>query len=81
MYVQSNTEARSRNHCCRGKTISITYSACTSVSLVIQHAKRIRRIIFSSMAHLALPYFPTLSHNWQQFRGKKNVLNTKCVFI
>jgi hypothetical protein len=26
MYVQRNIEARSRNHCCRGKAISITYS-------------------------------------------------------
>ena len=29
MYVSHNIEARSRNHCCRGKAISITYlSVC-----------------------------------------------------
>jgi hypothetical protein len=43
MYVRDVTEARSRNHSCRGKGISITYSECVSVALVIQHAKRMRR--------------------------------------
>ena len=28
MYVQRNIEARSRNHCCRWKAVSITYSEC-----------------------------------------------------
>ena len=44
---KSNTEARSRNYCCRGKAISITHSECVSVALVIQDAKRMRRIISS----------------------------------
>jgi hypothetical protein len=35
-----NIEACSCNHCCRGNTISITYSQCVSVALVIRHAKR-----------------------------------------
>ena len=35
---------RSRNHCCREKAISITYSECVFVTLVIQDAKRMRRI-------------------------------------
>ena len=25
MYIQSNTELRSRNHCCHGKAVSITH--------------------------------------------------------
>jgi len=33
-YVYRNTEARSRNHCCRGKGISITHSECVYVALV-----------------------------------------------
>jgi hypothetical protein len=40
-----NIGARSRNHCCRENAINITYSECVSVALVIQHAKRMRRII------------------------------------
>jgi hypothetical protein len=30
-----NIEARSWNHCCRGKAISVTYSECVSVALII----------------------------------------------
>ena len=47
MYVQGTTKASSLSHCCRGKAISIKYSECVSVTLVIQHAKRIYLIILS----------------------------------
>jgi hypothetical protein len=33
-----NIEAHSRNNCCRGKAIRITYSDCVFVASVIQHA-------------------------------------------
>ena len=36
--------------------------ACTSESLLIQHAKRMRRITLSSVASLAPPHFSTLSY-------------------
>ena len=38
MYVQLNIAARSCNHCCREKSLSITYSECVFVALGIQHA-------------------------------------------
>ena len=51
-----------RNHCCSRKAISITYFQCVSVSLRIQHSKRMRRIILSSVVCPALSHFSTLSH-------------------
>jgi hypothetical protein len=45
MYYKFNSDERSRYQCCRGKAISITYSEYVSVALVIQHAKRMRRVI------------------------------------
>jgi len=61
MYVQRNTEVHSRNHCCRGRTITITYSQFVSVALVIQHVMSMRRITLSSVACLAvLCFFPSV---------------------
>jgi hypothetical protein len=59
MYIQRNIEARSRNRCCHGKAINITYSKCVSVVLIIKHATRMRRIILPSVACLAMLYFST----------------------
>ena len=50
MYVHRNIAARSRNHCCRGKAISITYSECVSVALVIQQALRMRHIVICGLS-------------------------------
>jgi hypothetical protein len=60
--VKYTIEARSRNHFCREKSINITHPECVSAVLIIQHAKRMRRIILSSVACPAVPYFSTLSH-------------------
>ena len=53
---ERNNEARSPNHCCRKKAVRITYSECVSVALGIQHAKRMRRIILSSVVCPDLPF-------------------------
>jgi len=57
MYEYRNTEGRSRDHYCSGKAISITYSECVSVALVIRRAKGMRRVIFSPVACPAVQYF------------------------
>ena len=35
MYVWRNTEARSSNHCCSGKAMSITYCVCVCVCVCV----------------------------------------------
>jgi hypothetical protein len=57
-------------HCCRGKAKNNTYYECASVVLVIQHSKRMRRVILSFVASPALLYFFTLSHKRYDFREK-----------
>jgi hypothetical protein len=68
MYLQRNNELRSRNRCCRGKAISITYSECVSVPSVVQHAKRMRLIILSAIEYPGLSYFSKLSHERHDLR-------------
>jgi hypothetical protein len=56
-YVQPNTDARSCHHCYRRRTISIKYSECMFVALLIQHEMRMLHSLLLSVACLAVPYF------------------------
>jgi hypothetical protein len=80
VYVWRNIEARSCNLCCRGKTISITYSECVSVALVIKYAERMGRNILPCVVCPAVQYVSTLYCKLHDFR-KKEVLNIKCVLF
>ena len=51
-----------------------------SVVLVVQHLKRMRRIILSFVATVPVPYCFTLSHKRHDFREIK-LLNMKSVLI
>ena len=60
------------------KQLVLHISVCVCVVLVIQHAKRVRRIILSSVAWLAVPFFSHYVINGTNFGNK--LLNIKCVF-
>ena len=57
-----NIEERSRDHFCCGESITISFSECVSVALVIKYAKRLRLSLLSSVAGLAVQNFSALSH-------------------
>jgi hypothetical protein len=58
----------------------VTYFECVFLALIIQHAKRMRRIILLSVTSLALPYFYTLTHEWH-ILGKKIIERKMCLYI
>ena len=72
-----NIEARSRNYCCRGKAVSITYSDCISAAFFIRHATRVHFIVIGGLSGFT-QYFPRYLTHGTIFGNK--LLNTKCVF-
>ena len=78
-YVQRNNEGISLKQYCCEKAISMKYYECVFVVLVVQGAKPMHRIIFSSVAYLALPYF---FHNFSKKRHdfRKSVILQQLCF-
>jgi len=78
MYVQPNTEALSCNHCCRGKSRSITHFECMFIGLLYpacnMHVPYCH--LWSTPLHFMFPHY---LKNGTIF-GKETLLNTKCVF-
>jgi hypothetical protein len=72
MYVYPNIKKHSRNYCCRGQAIRVTYSERVSTALVIQHAKRMRLIIsYTVISGLSgSTYFSIPSHTRHDFRER-----------
>ena len=80
MYIERDNEARSCSHFCNGKAVSIKYSECVSIALVIQHAVRMPNIILSSVPCAALPYFSALFHKRRKIFENMKLLNMISVF-
>jgi hypothetical protein len=66
IYAERNIEARTCNHCCSEKSISITYSECVFVALGIQLAMRMRHIVLRGVPGSTI--FSTISHKRHDFR-------------
>ena len=77
MYVVRNTEAHSCNNCFSGKAISITYSKCVFVAVVIQCGTFMRHIVICGLSRATI-FFSHYLINGMIFG--KMLLNTKCVF-
>jgi hypothetical protein len=74
-----STEAPSRNHCCRAKAVSATYSECALVALIIHSTMCMRRTFCRLWPVWLCHIFPRYLINSTLF-GKENILNTKRVF-
>jgi hypothetical protein len=72
MYVQRNIEARSCNHRCSEKAVSITYSECVFVALLIQHAMHMRHTVICGLYRSTI-FFP-------RYITKGTFFETKNVF-
>ena len=59
------------HHCCNGTTVSIMHYECVLVALRIQHAIRMRRILYCHLWPARLHDIFTLSHKLHDFREKK----------
>jgi hypothetical protein len=67
MYVRRNIEARSCNHCCGGKAMSITYSECVFEALGIQHAMQ-HAPYFIVICDLSGSILFFSSHKWKNIQ-------------
>ena len=77
--LQRNTEARSCNHCWRGRVISITYTVCVFGALGIQRAVRMHHIVVCGMSGSATFFF---AHYLIIGKfSKKNIEHEMCVWI
>jgi len=75
VYVERNVDSHSCEHCCRGKTINITYSECVFVAFGTLHAMRMFYIFICGLSGFTI--FVYISQKGTIFEKK---LSMKCVF-
>jgi len=73
MCIYRNTEARSFNHCCSRKAMSIAYSECVFVALVARHSQHMRPITWSSVVWL--------DHIFPHYLIKSAIFEKKNIYI
>jgi len=80
MYVLSEIEAVSSNHCWSGKAISITISECVSVALIIRHENRILSVSYYIVicGLSGCTVFSIFFHRRRDVRGKKGIQHRMC---
>ena len=83
MYAQRNIEARSCNHCCCGKVISITHSEYVFVARGIQHAMRMRHIVICGLSGSTIFFNINSNMGWfsKVIEHKTRVLIFSAAFI
>jgi len=65
-----NIEARSRNHCCLGKAINMTYSECVSSLRYPACRAHAPCVLLSSVTCVFVPHFSTVCHQRHHYRIK-----------
>jgi hypothetical protein len=68
-----NPYVRSHHSCCCLKAIGISYTESVILDFVIQHAKRMCRIVFSSVTCHPLRHPYTLFHKHSLYRKELNI--------
>jgi hypothetical protein len=75
MYICRTIEARSRNHCCSGKAINITYSQCVCSP---KYPASNAHALYCHLWHAQL--YNVFPHHYMKGTKTKKLLNLKCVF-
>ena len=63
------------------KTISLIYSECVFIALIIQHAMPMCRVLLTSVVCPAVRHFSTLCYKRHDLQGEKVTVHKMCVFI
>ena len=83
VYARRNKDGRSRNHCCDGKTINITYSECVFAALISTQNHAPYYIVVCDLSGHAIFLNITfikvlLTQNWAGDKIEKNEMGWAC---